>query len=99
MVLPRYHPRIPKSIWQERFAMSKRACLVLFVEIVLLFGTAPLVRAQQPQVNPDVYSQLQFRYIGPVGNRTTAVTRVPGKAFVYLVGAATGGMFQKYDSR
>src|SRR2546427_2084543 len=97
MVVTRYHPRIPKSIWQERFAMSKRACLVLFVEIVLLFGTAPLVRAQQPEVHPDVSSQLQFRYIGPVGNRTTAVTGVPGKPYVYYVGAASGGIFKTTD--
>ena len=42
--------------------MSKRACLVLFMKAGLLFGAAPFVRAQQPQTNPEVYSQLQFRY-------------------------------------
>ena len=77
--------------------MSKRACLVLFVETVLLSGAASFARAQQPQTNPDVYSQLQFRYIGPVGNRTTAVAGVPGQPYVYYVGAASGGIFKSTD--
>src|SRR6266513_4219534 len=90
-------PRNPKSIWRERFAMSKRACLVLFMKAGLLFGAASFVRAQQPQTNPEVYSQLQFRYIGPVGNRTTAVTGVPGQPYLYYVGAASGGIFKTTD--
>jgi photosystem II stability/assembly factor-like uncharacterized protein len=77
--------------------MTKRACLVLFVGTVLLFGSAPMVRAQQPQANTDTYSQLQFRYIGPVGNRTTAVAGVPGQPYVYYVGAASGGIFKSAD--
>ena len=77
--------------------MSKRACLVLFIKAGLLFGAAPFVRAQQPQTNPEVYSQLQFRYIGPVGNRTTAVTGVPGQPYLYYVGAASGGIFKTTD--
>jgi photosystem II stability/assembly factor-like uncharacterized protein len=77
--------------------MTKRACLVLFVGTVLLFGAATMVRAQQAQGNTDTYSQLQFRYIGPVGNRTTAVAGVPGQPYVYYVGAASGGIFKSMD--
>jgi len=77
--------------------MTKRACLVLFVGTVLLFSAAPMVRAQQPQANTDTYSQIQFRYIGPVGNRTTAVAGVPGQPYVYYVGAASGGIFKSTD--
>jgi len=77
--------------------MSWRACLVLFVGTVLLIGAAPLLLAQQAQTNSDVYSQLQFRYIGPVGNRTTAVAGVPGQPYVYYVGAASGGIFKTTD--
>ena len=77
--------------------MLKRACLVLFIKTGLLFGAAPFVRAQQPPTNPEVYSQLQFRYIGPVGNRTTAVTGVPGQPYLYYVGAASGGIFKTTD--
>jgi photosystem II stability/assembly factor-like uncharacterized protein len=56
-----------------------------------------MVRAQQPQANTDTYSQIQFRYIGPVGNRTTAVAGVPGQPYVYYVGAASGGIFKSTD--
>jgi photosystem II stability/assembly factor-like uncharacterized protein len=56
-----------------------------------------MVQAQQPQANSDTYSQLQFRYIGPVGNRTTAVAGVPGQPYVYYVGAASGGIFKSTD--
>jgi photosystem II stability/assembly factor-like uncharacterized protein len=56
-----------------------------------------MVRAQQPQANSDTYSQLQFRYIGPVGNRATAVAGVPGQPYVYYVGAASGGIFKSTD--
>src|SRR6266705_2598925 len=77
--------------------MLRRACLVLFIKAGLLFGAAPFVRAQQPQTTPEVYSQLQFRYIGPVGNRTTEVTGVPGQPYIYYVGAASGGIFKTTD--
>jgi photosystem II stability/assembly factor-like uncharacterized protein len=93
----RYHPRNHRSIWQERSFMSMRACLILFVGTMLLISAAPVVRAQQTQSNTDTYSQLQFRYIGPVGNRTTAVAGVPGQPYVYYVGAASGGIFKSTD--
>ena len=33
---------------------------------------------------------LTYRYVGPVGNRVSAVTGVPGDANVYYFGAASG---------
>jgi photosystem II stability/assembly factor-like uncharacterized protein len=85
--------------------MAKRVCFVLLlvtVTAVGLLGGSGLVLAQQvlssqTQTNPDVYSQLQFRYIGPVGNRTTAVAGLPGNPYVYYVGAASGGIFKTTD--
>jgi photosystem II stability/assembly factor-like uncharacterized protein len=44
-----------------------------------------------------VYSQLKFRYIGPEGNRASAVAGVPHNPFVYYVGAASGGIFKSTD--
>src|SRR6266849_4209548 len=95
--LRRYYPRTPRSIWQERFAMSKRACFILLVGAIAFLGSAHWVQGQQPQINPDTYSQLQFRYIGPVGNRATAVAGVPGNPYIYYVGAASGGIFKTTD--
>jgi len=62
-----------------------------------MLGAVHLVRAQQTQINPEVYEQLQFRYIGPVGNRATAVAGVPGSPYLYYVGAASGGIFKTTD--
>src|SRR6266436_247541 len=95
--LRRYYPRTPRSIWQERFAMSKRACFILLVGAIAFLGAAQWVQGQQPQINPDTYSQLQFRYVGPVGNRATTVAGVPGNPYVYYVGAASGGIFKTTD--
>jgi photosystem II stability/assembly factor-like uncharacterized protein len=77
--------------------MSKRVACVGLTGLVVLLCAVGAMQAQQPQVNPDVYSQLQFRYIGPVGNRTTAVAGIPGNAHVYYVGAASGGIFKSTD--
>ena len=40
---------------------------------------------------------MKFRYIGPVGNRATAVVGIPGNPKVYYVGAASGGILKSTD--
>jgi photosystem II stability/assembly factor-like uncharacterized protein len=52
--------------------------------------------AQSP-LAPDSYKQLKYRYIGPVGNRATAVVGISGNPWVYYVGAASGGIFKTTD--
>ena len=44
-----------------------------------------------------VFGQLAPRYIGPVGNRVSAVVGVPGDPLVYYAGAAAGGIFKTTD--
>ncbi|HEY7856574.1 MAG TPA: hypothetical protein VIC32_09020 [Terriglobales bacterium] len=51
--------------------------------------------AQAPA--PAAYSQMQYRYIGPVGNRTDAVAGIPGNSDIYYVGSASGGIFKTTD--
>jgi photosystem II stability/assembly factor-like uncharacterized protein len=77
--------------------MSKRVCLTLLTVAVGFLSVPDSAQAQQPQITPDVYSQAQFRYIGPVGNRATAVAGVPGNSYLYYVGAASGGIFKTTD--
>src|ERR1700752_3551190 len=77
--------------------MSSRVRLSVLASAILALGAAAYGQGQQPQINPDVYKQLQFRYIGPVGNRTTAGAGVPGNPNVYYVGAASGGIFKTTD--
>lgn len=77
--------------------MAKRACLFVLAAVVACWSAPGPVRAQQTQIRPDAYSQLRFRYIGPVGNRTTAVAGVPGSPYLYYVGTASGGIFKTTD--
>jgi photosystem II stability/assembly factor-like uncharacterized protein len=47
---------------------------------------------------PDgLFDRLDFRQIGPVGNRVPAVVGVPGDANTYYVGAASGGIWKSGD--
>lgn len=65
--------------------MSKRVASIFLLVVFVIFCGLPLVRAQAPQVNPDVYSQLRHRYIGPVGNRADAVAGIPGNPYIFTL--------------
>ena len=49
-------------------------------------------------VDAGVYSQLCWRFIGPSGNRVSAVAGVPDDRFVYYAGGASGGVFKTTDA-
>ncbi len=51
-----------------------------------------LVHAQQPNTEA-----MRYRYIGPVGNRTTSIAGVPGQPYIYYAGSASGGIFKTID--
>ncbi len=46
------------------------------------------------QIDPQVFSELEFRFIGPEGNRTIAIAGVPGDPMINYVGAASGGLWK-----
>ena len=48
-----------------------------------------------PSAGP--FGALKLRYIGPEGNRVSAVAGVPGDPSVYYAGAASGGIFKTTD--
>ncbi len=73
------------------------AIYVVAIAVVVLLVAPCLLQAQQPQISPDVYGQLKYRYIGPEGNRATSVAGVPGKPNIWYVGAASGGIFKSTD--
>lgn len=61
---------------------------------------APRPSAQQVtpiSFDASVASQLRYRYIGPVGNRVSAVAGVPGDPNTYYAGAASGGLWKSTD--
>src|SRR5205807_8544877 len=77
--------------------MAKRVGVGLFFGALAVFCGGASTRAQQAQISPDLYNEMKFRYIGPVGNRATAVAGIPGNPNVYYVGAASGGIFKSTD--
>src|SRR5258708_32609562 len=58
------------------------------------FSLGAVSLALAPQTNTDA---LRWRYIGPVGNRTTSIVGVPGQPYVYYAGSASGGIFKTID--
>ncbi len=47
--------------------------------------------------DPNTFSQLKFRFIGPDGNRAIAVVGEPGNPNVSYLGAASGGIWKTED--
>src|SRR5436309_459734 len=58
---------------------------------------APTPTAAAPVADTATFSQLRYRYIGPVGNRVAAVAGVAGDASTYYAGAASGGIWKTND--
>ena len=77
--------------------MSRLISFISLAGALIVISIPRLVRAQGSKLDSEVYSQLKFRYIGPVGNRATAVAGVPGNPYIYYVGAASGGIFKTTD--
>jgi photosystem II stability/assembly factor-like uncharacterized protein len=65
------------------------------VSLLLLASLCGRISAQP--VSPDNYRQLRFRYIGPVGNRISAVAGESANPLVYYAGSASGGIFKTSD--
>jgi len=65
------------------------------VLLLLLFLGTGILKAQQ--LTPSMYKALHYRFIGPGGNRISAITGVPGNANVDYVGAASGGIWKTTD--
>jgi photosystem II stability/assembly factor-like uncharacterized protein len=67
-----------------------------------LVGAALLMPAGHAQpaarASADVYRQLRWRFIGPEGNRFSAVAGIPGDPATYYVGAASGGIYKTTDA-
>src|SRR5438094_642715 len=80
-----------------KLARLVREKYVAIIAVVVLMVAPCLLPAQQSPISPEVYGQLKYRYIGPEGNRATAVAGVPGRPNIWYVGAASGGIFKSRD--
>ncbi|MDX1393935.1 MAG: sialidase [Gemmatimonadota bacterium] len=74
------------------------SAFVLATAILAVSGgaaTSPAAAQDAPAV--DLFDELDFRHIGPQGNRVIAVIGEPGNPDVYYAGAASGGVWRSTD--
>ena len=80
--------------------MPSSAPRPLFTSLFLLLLIAAPAWPQ-PQATEDLppgfFDALEYRHIGPVGNRVIAVTGTPGDFNTYYIGAASGGVWKSTD--
>jgi photosystem II stability/assembly factor-like uncharacterized protein len=65
--------------------------------LFLLSGLAGAAAAPETKP-PDPYAALAYRFIGPPGNRVSAVAGVPGDPNTYYAGGASGGVWKSTDA-
>lgn len=75
---------------------------LLRIILVTACAVAPSIPlAAQPTTGgsppEDLYQALQWRNIGPEGNRFSAAAGIPGDPKIYYVGAASGGVYKTTD--
>ena len=58
----------------------------------------PAVAAQEKEKPSGPFGELKYRFIGPPGNRVSAVVGVPGDPNTYYAGAASGGVWKSTDA-
>ncbi len=76
--------------------MSRATKTLPFVAVAAVF-LAPFQTVTAQQIDPERYDQLEYRHIGPEGNRATAAVGLPGDPLIYYVGAASGGIWKTTD--
>ncbi|MHB8054501.1 MAG: WD40/YVTN/BNR-like repeat-containing protein [Candidatus Aminicenantales bacterium] len=73
-------------------SFPRSAAVAFFILVV-----AALLPLLGQTVTPELFQGLNYRYIGPPGNRASAVVGVPGDPLTYYVGASSGGVFKSSD--
>src|SRR6266542_2172232 len=66
------------------------------IGVIVLLGAAP-EKKPSDEKPPDPYAALAYRFIGPPGNRVSAVAGVPGDSNVCYAGGASGGVWKSTD--
>ncbi|HEX7025546.1 MAG TPA: hypothetical protein VF187_12070, partial [Gemmatimonadales bacterium] len=77
-----------------------RISLRAVVALLALVASPALAAAQQsttPRIAAEAFDSLNWRNIGPEGNRFSAVAGIPGNPQVYYAGAASGGVYKTTD--
>ena len=74
-------------------AVSLLSVLLCGQAVVAQLGTAQSLGS----LTGAFFEDMDFRHVGPVGNRVSAVIGEPGNPNVYYFGAASGGVFKSED--
>ena len=74
----------------------KKYNLLVLTKAFLSISVAFITFSSHSQ-NVEDLKQLQFRFIGPEGNRAIAIAGVPGDPMVNYIGAASGGLWKTED--
>ncbi len=88
----------------QKCVQSRRSVVmaVLFLASAFRMGASEAGKSPSAGADakkpPDLYSALAYRFIGPPGNRVSAVVGVPGDLNTYYVGAASGGVWKSTDA-
>ena len=77
--------------------MTTRVNRSMTYTAIILVSFAFIAQVDAQGINPELYRQLEFRHIGPQGNRVIAVAGVPGDTNIYYTGAASGGIWKTFD--
>jgi len=74
---------------------ARRACIALFLALTLMVPALPTLA----QVDPGLYSALDWRLIGPFrGGRIGAVVGIPSQPNVFYMSADNGGVWKTTDA-
>lgn len=79
----------------KKFNLLSKTQLIFLTSLLITFGY--FVQSYAQSINPELYSRLAYRHIGPPGNRTSAVVGVPDDIMVYYIGASSGGIWKTED--
>ena len=66
----------------------------LYSLLIAFFLIATVNIAVAQEISPEIYKNLEYRHIGPEGNRVTAIVGQPGNPDLIYVGAASGGIWK-----
>lgn len=79
-------------------AIPHRSCF-LFSLVIVLAALAISGALQAQGYNPNLFSGMQWRLIGPFrGGRVTAVAGIPGQPDIYYMGTPGGGVWKTTDA-
>lgn len=65
--------------------------------LYLIIVSISLFQFSNAQIDNTIFKNLNFRFIGPEGNRAIAIAGVPGDPMINYIGAASGGLWKTTD--